>query len=106
MPDGQGRQDALLYKEVFNRLETESPGTKQYFYWGFLEKQRKKRTHFHHHGGEGPGDAPPLCRLWPADDCRNLLLLQADGASQGTSPVAFLQPCKPADDSVSWVTYS
>jgi len=33
---------SLLYKEVLNRLETESPGTKQYFYWGFLEKQRKK----------------------------------------------------------------
>jgi recombinational DNA repair protein RecR len=32
----------LLYKEVLNRLETESPGTKQYFYWGFLEKQRGK----------------------------------------------------------------
>src|SRR5438093_2487325 len=29
----------LLYKEVLNRLETESPGTKQRFYWGFLEKQ-------------------------------------------------------------------
>src|SRR5574341_766421 len=29
----------LLYKEVLNRLETESPGTKQSFYWGFLEKQ-------------------------------------------------------------------
>jgi uncharacterized protein (TIGR00269 family) len=29
----------LLYKEVLNRLETESPGTKQAFYWGFLEKQ-------------------------------------------------------------------
>lgn len=32
----------LLYKEVLNRLETESPGTKQTFYWGFLEKQNKK----------------------------------------------------------------
>ena len=31
----------LLYKEVLNRLETESPGTKQSFYWGFLEKQGK-----------------------------------------------------------------
>ena len=31
----------LLYKEVLNRLETESPGTKQRFYWGFLEKQAK-----------------------------------------------------------------
>jgi hypothetical protein len=34
----------LLYKEVLNRLETESPGTKQYFYWGFLEKQSKKES--------------------------------------------------------------
>ena len=33
----------LLYKEVLNRLETESPGTKQRFYWGFLEKQAKAR---------------------------------------------------------------
>ena len=31
----------LLYKEVLNRLETESPGTKQAFYCGFLDKQRK-----------------------------------------------------------------
>jgi tRNA-5-methyluridine54 2-sulfurtransferase len=31
----------LLYKEVLNRLETESPGTKQAFYWGFLDKQQK-----------------------------------------------------------------
>jgi uncharacterized protein (TIGR00269 family) len=31
----------LLYKEVLNRLETESPGTKQSFYWGFLEKQAR-----------------------------------------------------------------
>lgn len=29
----------LLYKEVLNRLETESPGTKQTFYWGFLDKR-------------------------------------------------------------------
>jgi len=29
----------LLYKEVLNRLETESPGTKHRFYCGFLEKQ-------------------------------------------------------------------
>jgi tRNA-5-methyluridine54 2-sulfurtransferase len=28
----------LLYKDVLNRLETESPGTKQRFYWGFLEQ--------------------------------------------------------------------
>ncbi|MGA6826793.1 ATP-binding protein [Nitrospira sp. NS4] len=31
----------ILYKEVLNRLETESPGTKQAFYWGFLEKQHR-----------------------------------------------------------------
>ncbi|HXF93591.1 MAG TPA: ATP-binding protein [Nitrospiraceae bacterium] len=33
----------LLYKDVLNRLETESPGTKQRFYWGFLERQAKER---------------------------------------------------------------
>lgn len=33
----------LVYKEVLNRLETESPGTKQTFYWGFLDKQSKKK---------------------------------------------------------------
>lgn len=33
----------LLYKDALNRLETESPGTKQAFYWGFLEKQAKIR---------------------------------------------------------------
>lgn len=32
----------LLYKEVLNRLETESPGTKQKFYCGFLD--RRSRT--------------------------------------------------------------
>ena len=42
-PMAQGAR-TLLYKEVLNRLEIESPGTKQYFYWGFLEKQRKKDT--------------------------------------------------------------
>ncbi len=29
----------IMYKEALNRLETESPGTKQRFYFGFLEKQ-------------------------------------------------------------------
>lgn len=38
-PMAQGAR-TLLYKEVLNRLETESPGTKQIFYWGFLEKSR------------------------------------------------------------------
>jgi tRNA-5-methyluridine54 2-sulfurtransferase len=32
----------LLYKDVLNRLETESPGTKQAFYWGFLERQKRQ----------------------------------------------------------------
>src|SRR5215813_13883173 len=34
----------LVYKEVLNRLETESPGTKQTFYWGFLDKQSNKKS--------------------------------------------------------------
>jgi uncharacterized protein (TIGR00269 family) len=42
-PMAQGAQ-SLLYKEVLNRLETESPGTKQTFYWGFLDKQCKKES--------------------------------------------------------------
>jgi uncharacterized protein (TIGR00269 family) len=42
-PMAQGAR-TLLFKEVLNRLETESPGTKQYFYWGFLEKQSKKAS--------------------------------------------------------------
>ena len=31
----------LVYKDVLNRLEMESPGTKQTFYWQFLRKQAK-----------------------------------------------------------------
>lgn len=34
----------LLYKDVLNRLETESPGTKQTFYWGFLERQASPQS--------------------------------------------------------------
>ncbi|NKB80791.1 MAG: phosphoadenosine phosphosulfate reductase family protein [Nitrospirales bacterium] len=34
----------LMYKDALNRLETESPGTKQSFYWKFLEQQAKKGT--------------------------------------------------------------
>ena len=30
----------LLYKDILNRLESESPGTKQAFYWGFLARQK------------------------------------------------------------------
>ncbi|MDF0666914.1 MAG: ATP-binding protein [Nitrospira sp.] len=42
-PMAQGAR-TLLYKEVLNRLETESPGTKQMFYWGFLEKSGTTET--------------------------------------------------------------
>ena len=34
----------LVYKDVLNRLESESPGTKQTFYWTFLDKQAKAQT--------------------------------------------------------------
>ena len=34
----------LVYKDVLNRLEAESPGTKQTFYWQFLAKQAKRQT--------------------------------------------------------------
>ena len=34
----------LLYKDVLNRLETESPGSKQTFYWGFLERRGRAST--------------------------------------------------------------
>ena len=34
----------LIYKDVLNRLEAESPGTKQTFYWKFLDKQAKEAT--------------------------------------------------------------
>jgi uncharacterized protein (TIGR00269 family) len=37
-PNSKGAK-MLLYKDVLNRLEAESPGTKQTFYWGFLAKQ-------------------------------------------------------------------
>jgi tRNA-5-methyluridine54 2-sulfurtransferase len=30
----------LVYKDALNRLETDAPGTKQYFYLGFLDRQR------------------------------------------------------------------
>ena len=38
-PNAKGAK-MLLYKEILNRLEDESPGTKQMFYWGFLAKQK------------------------------------------------------------------
>ena len=34
----------LVYKDVLNRLEAESPGTKQSFYWRFLDKQAKAES--------------------------------------------------------------
>jgi len=42
-PMAQGAR-TLVYKDVLNRLETESPGTKQFFYLGFLRKQRRKEA--------------------------------------------------------------
>lgn len=38
-PNAKGAK-MLLYKDLLNRLEHESPGTKQMFYWGFLARQR------------------------------------------------------------------
>ncbi len=40
-PMAQGAK-MLVYKDVLNRLEAESPGTKQTFYWKFLDKQAKE----------------------------------------------------------------
>ena len=40
-PMAQGAR-TLLYKDVLNRLEAESPGTKQAFYWGFLDRQQAR----------------------------------------------------------------
>ncbi len=38
-PNAKGAK-MLLYKDILNRLESESPGTKQAFYWGFLAKRK------------------------------------------------------------------
>jgi uncharacterized protein (TIGR00269 family) len=38
----------LVYKDVLNRLEAESPGTKHRFYWGFLDKQKKSAASANH----------------------------------------------------------
>ena len=35
----------LQYKEVLNRLETESPGTKQMFYWEFSREAKQEAAH-------------------------------------------------------------
>ncbi len=40
-PNSKGAK-MLLYKDILNRLEAESPGTKQTFYWGFLAKQKSE----------------------------------------------------------------
>jgi uncharacterized protein (TIGR00269 family) len=40
-PNSKGAK-MLLYKDILNRLESESPGTKQAFYWGFLAKQKSE----------------------------------------------------------------
>jgi uncharacterized protein (TIGR00269 family) len=51
----------LLYKDVLNRLETESPGTKQRFYWGFLERQQ--------HASSGSMEARDQASLHPCTSC-------------------------------------
>ena len=81
----------LLYKEVLNRLETESPGTKQYFYWGFLEKQREKRS------SPVAMTEKDRAMLHPCSTCGQpttaeiCSVLQIDGARQGQPEV--LGPC-------------
>jgi uncharacterized protein (TIGR00269 family) len=52
----------LLYKEVLNRLEMESPGTKQAFYWGFLENQA-------HHPGAASMIEKDQASLHPCAAC-------------------------------------
>ncbi len=46
-PNAKGAK-MLVYKDVLNRLEAESPGTKHRFYWGFLEKQKKSANTSNH----------------------------------------------------------
>ncbi len=38
-PNAKGAH-SLLYKDILNRIETESPGTKQQFFQGFLSRLR------------------------------------------------------------------
>ena len=38
-PNAKGAH-SILYKDVLNRIETESPGTKQQFFQGFLSRMR------------------------------------------------------------------
>jgi uncharacterized protein (TIGR00269 family) len=58
----------LLYKEVLNRLETESPGTKQRFYWGFLEQAAR-----------GGAESAPSASSMEEKDRRTLHPCQACG---------------------------
>jgi tRNA(Ile)-lysidine synthase TilS/MesJ len=64
----------LLYKEALNRLETESPGTKQAFYWGFLDRQAKA--------------------LRPLDDAQGSGQVQPASASMAEKDQAVLHPCQ------------
>jgi len=52
----------LLYKDVLNRLEMESPGTKQAFYWGFLERQKSKATSSAHEPSEAAAASAMIAR--------------------------------------------
>jgi hypothetical protein len=76
----------LRYKEVLNRLETESPGTKQRFYWEFLEKRGagsgEPILNGLVHGRERPAHLALLRHLWTTNHRRHLFLLQDDGEGQ------------------------
>jgi len=61
-PMAQGSK-ILTYKDVLNRLETKSPGTKQAFYWGFIEKQAKAHQSDQHMAAS---DQSLLC---PCESC-------------------------------------
>jgi uncharacterized protein (TIGR00269 family) len=58
----------LLYKEVLNRLETESPGTKQRFYWGFLEQGSVGRKAVNSTAGSSMEETDQR-RLQPCTSC-------------------------------------
>jgi len=75
---------SLLYKEVLNRLELESPGTKQQFLQGFLERVRP----WFEEKEAGPELRPCLTCGQPttAGVCAFCRLLERAGVKSGESP--------------------
>ena len=71
---------------MLNRLETESPGTKQRFYWGFLDKQAKPDVPTESMTEKGPTHPRALRRLRTTDHRRHLHLLQDDGKAKSAMP--------------------